>query len=99
VTILKKVKGGWINVQHEDLFYKKEMITQERKSKYKHKVVFSPMQIDDEHSDIQDWCRQMFGPGGRSKKYRWRYGWTEKENVYYFKSSKDAMMFVLRWSS
>jgi hypothetical protein len=32
-------------------------------------------------------------------KLRWRYGWTEKSNVYYFKNSKDAMMFALRWSS
>lgn len=75
------------------------MITVERKSKYKHKVIFSPMQIDDEHSDIQDWCNKTFGPGGRSKKLRWRYGWTEKSNVYYFKNSKDAMMFALRWSA
>jgi len=75
------------------------MITQQRKSKYKHKVIFSPAQIDDEHCEIQEWCAEMFGPGGRSKKLRWRYGWTEKENVYYFKSSKDAMMFTLRWSN
>ena len=74
------------------------MITQERKSKYKHKVIFSPAMMDDEHSDIHDWCISSFGPGGRSKKLRWRYGWTEKENVYYFKSSKDAMLFTLRWS-
>ena len=72
------------------------MITQQRKSKYKHKVMFSPMQAN--HHDIHEWCEQSFGPGGRSKKLRWRYGWTEKENVYYFKSSKDAMLFTLRWS-
>jgi len=91
---LRAVKGGWINVDLEG----QTMVTQERKSKYKHKVIFSPMQIDDEHCEIQEWCTQMFGPGGRSKKLRWRYGWTEKANIYYFKSGKDAMMFTLRWS-
>jgi hypothetical protein len=96
---LRAVKGGWINTDFENEYpVVNPMITQERKSKYKHKVMFSPMQIDDEHSDIQDWCTQMFGPGGRSKKLRWRYGWTEKANVYYFKSSKDAMLFTLKWS-
>lgn len=74
------------------------MITTERKSKYKHKVLFSPAQAISEHEKIQEWCTRSFGPGGRSKKLRWRYGWTEKENVYYFKSSKDAMLFTLRWS-
>lgn len=74
------------------------MITQERKSKYKHVVKFSPARVDDEHCELRDWCAKHFGPGGRSKRYRWRYGWTDSENVYYFKNSKDAMMFVLRWS-
>jgi len=74
------------------------MITQERKSKYKYKVIFSPAQIDDEHCEIKEWCTTNFGPGGRSKKYRWRYGWTNTDNIYYFKSGKDAMMFALRWS-
>lgn len=75
------------------------MITTQRKSKYKYKIIFSPMQIDDEHSDRKEWCTQMFGPGGRSRKYRWRYGWTDNDDVYYFKSDKDAMMFLLRWGS
>jgi hypothetical protein len=98
MTILKKVKGGWINVNHEDLYYQKAtMITQERKSKYKHKVMFSGQMVA-KHSDIQEWCKQSFGPGGRSKKLRWRFGWTDKNDTYYFKSSKDAMLFTLRWS-
>lgn len=75
------------------------MITQERKSKYKHKVIVSPGWAIGEHAHMKEWCEQSFGPGGRSKKLRWRFGWTEKEEVYYFKSSKDAMMFTLRWSS
>lgn len=72
------------------------MISATRKSKYKHKVVFSPAEKDVEHSKIQEWCTESFGPGGRSKKLRWRYGWTEKTNVYYFKSGKDALIFTLR---
>lgn len=73
------------------------MITQERKSKYKHKVTFNGSSIK-QHSDIKEWCEQTFGPGGRSKKLRWRFGWTDKVDTYYFKNSKDAMMFTLRWS-
>ena len=74
------------------------MVITERKSKYKHKVVFTPAQIDDEHSSIRDWCTECFGPGGRNKKLRWRYGWTNDSNVYYFKYSKDLTMFLLRWT-
>lgn len=77
------------------------MITQERKSKYKHKVTVPhpPVWGERTDNDMRDWCSKNFGPGGRSKKYRWRYGWTTKETTFYFKSSKDSMMFVLRWSS
>lgn len=74
------------------------MIIQERKSKYKHKVVFTPARAISEEVVKRQWCEKTFGPGGRSKKLRWRYGWTDKENVYYFKSSKDAMLFSLRFS-
>lgn len=75
------------------------MITVERKSKYKHKIIISPSLAGSEHEEIQQWCEQSFGPGGRSKKLRWRFGWTDKTDTYYFKSGKDAMMFTLRWSS
>lgn len=92
---LKAVNGGWINV---DFAQETRMITQERKSKYKHKVI-CPMHLDSEQLEMKTWCEQSFGPGGRSKKLRWRYGWTEKEDVFYFKSGKDAMLFTLRWSS
>lgn len=99
MTILKKVKGGWVNINHEDLYYQEtKMITQERKSKYKHKVMFTGQSIK-RHDEIMEWCNQSFGPGGRSKKLRWRFGWTDKTDTYYFKSSKDAMMFTLRWAS
>ncbi len=73
------------------------MITQERKSKYKHKVMFDS-RSNNRHTEIQTWCLERFGPGGRSKKFRWRMGWTDKVDTYYFKSSKDAMLFSLRWS-
>ncbi len=97
---LRAVPGGWINTDFENEYQiVNTMITQERKSKYKHKIVFSPRWAASEHAEIRQWCEQMFGPGGRSRKLRWRYGWTDTDNVYYFKSSKDAMMFTLRWSS
>lgn len=75
-----------------------QLIIQERKSKYKHKVVFTPARASSEQTEIKQWCEKTFGPGGRSRKYRWRYGWTDTENVYYFKSGKDAMLFSLRFS-
>lgn len=99
---LKAVNGGWVNPRFEqeyEVFWGTHMITQERKSKYKHKVMFSPAWATEHHSDIQKWCEDSFGPGGRSKKLRWRFGWTDKNDTYYFKSSKDAMLFTLRWSS
>lgn len=74
------------------------MITQERKSKYKHKVMISPGWAIGEHAQMKQWCEDTFGPGGRSKKLRWRFGWTDSVDTYYFKNSKDAMMFTLRWS-
>jgi len=75
------------------------MITQERKSKYKHKITITPAPSSEyRHDDVRAWCEQRFGAGGRSKKLRWRFGWTDKSDTYYFKSSKDAMMFTLRWS-
>lgn len=72
------------------------MITQERKSKYKHKITMTPGWAGSEHREIKEWCEKMYGPGGRRN--RWRFGWTDKNDTYYFKSSKDAMMFTLRWS-
>lgn len=75
------------------------MITQERKSKYKHKVMFdSKSQLKHPHHEVKTWCEENFGPGGRSRKLRWRFGWTDKTDTYYFKSGKDAMLFTLRWS-
>ena len=100
MTILKKVKGGWVNIQHEDLFYKKDtqMITQERKSKYKHKITM-PANWANGNEEMRDWCIQNFGPGGRSRHLRWRYGWLDNDVTFYFRRSKDAMLFTLRWSS
>jgi len=96
---LKAVNGGWINVDFENEYQivKLTMITQERKSKYKHKITM-PANWDNGHDEMRDWCTQMFGPGGRSRHLRWRYGWTDNNNTFYFKSGKDAMLFTLRWS-
>ena len=73
------------------------MIITERKSKYKHKVIFEPRWANSEHRPIQEWCEKTFGPGGR--KNRWRFGWTDVNSTYYFKNSKDATIFLLRWSN
>jgi hypothetical protein len=47
--------------------------------------------------DLIDWCTEHFGPGGRNKKFRWRYGWTNNFH-YYFRSEQDALLFTLRWA-
>lgn len=73
------------------------MIIQERKSKYKHKISFTS-EVKVRQSEVREWCEKTFGPGGRSRKFRWRMGWTDKTDTYYFKSGKDAMLFSLRWS-
>ena len=73
------------------------MISQERKSKYKHKITM-PSNWDNGHNEMRDWCTQNFGPGGRSRHLRWRYGWLDNDITFYFRSGKDAMMFTLRWS-
>jgi hypothetical protein len=72
------------------------MLVQERKSKYKHKITMTPSLATSEHQEMRDWCEKTYGPGGRRN--RWRFGWTDKSDTYYFKSGKDAMLFTLRWS-
>lgn len=92
---LKAVKGGWINTDFENMESERpHMITTERKSKYKHKITVHGSKH--EH-DMREWCESSYGPGGR--KMRWRFGWTQKDSTFFFRSSKDAMMFTLRWSS
>jgi hypothetical protein len=73
------------------------MLVQERESKYKHKVTFTG-NTGLSHHEIKEWCEKTYGPGGRSKYLRWRFGWTDEKDTYYFKSGKDAMLFTLRWS-
>jgi hypothetical protein len=77
------------------------MIVQERKSKYKHKIIFPRKDADwtqpkvDE--EMRKWCENLYGPSGR--KNRWRFGWTQYDATFYFRSPKDAMMFTMRWAS
>lgn len=75
------------------------MIVAERKSKYKTKVTFEPSWAIGEHAKIKEWCEERFGPSGRGKHLRWRFGWTDRCDTYYFKHQKDATMFMLRWSN
>jgi hypothetical protein len=102
---LKAVKGGWIDVdleaEYEARFGKIPMIkATERKSKYKHKVVMNyeyNKKREKEMTEIHQWCEKCFGPGGRSKKFRWRRGWINDEITFYFKDDKDVTMFMLKW--
>lgn len=74
-----------------------------RKSKHEFKVSlgdtglvpYTPMQLH----EVLEWCQKNFGKGGRSKKYKWRYGWIHRDkDTFYFRQEKDALYFVLRWT-
>lgn len=97
---LQAVKGGWINTnfdkEYPATYTDTRMITTERKSKYKHKITVPKATINRE-DEMRSWCETSYGPGGR--KERWRFGWIQNDSTFYFRSGKDAMMFVLRWSS
>ena len=72
------------------------MIT--RKSKHEYRVSLKGLATTDLH-ETRDWCSNILGPGGRNKKCKWRYGWTQhNDDMFYFKTEKDALHFVLRWS-
>lgn len=99
---LQAVPGGWVNTDFNTTQTRFNMITQERKSKYKHKITMTRQTPNDwsapkVNAEIIAWCEQSYGPGGR--KHRWRFGWTDKHSTFYFRSPKDAMMFTLRWAS
>jgi len=72
-----------------------------RKSKHEYQVnmgIRSPY-TPEELKETIDWCTEIFGPSGRNKKLRWRYGWTERnEDKFYFRHEKDALFFFLKWA-
>lgn len=74
------------------------MIT--RKNKHEYRVCLGDTQFSLLHlGEIIEWCTMRFGPGGRDKKCRWRYGWVNLErNTFYFRHEKDALFFALSWS-
>jgi hypothetical protein len=75
----------------------RKIMVSERKSKYKYKITV-PASRDTNNREMRDWCTQTFGPGGRHKALRWRFGWTGVDDTFYFKNGKDVSMFLLRWS-
>ena len=49
--------------------------------------------------EVREWCTEVFGPGGRNPKYKWRYGWVyRQQDTFHFRDEKDALFFMLRWS-
>lgn len=69
-----------------------------RKSKHEFRVTLTGLMTNDRH-ETKEWCTTTLGPGGRNKKCKWRYGWTQTTNdIFYFKSEKDALHFALRWA-
>jgi len=77
------------------------MIVRKNKNEYRvelGKVLSYPYTLDDINS-IMEWCKDNFGFSGTGKNNKWRYGWVQGASDYfYFKSEKDALYFVLRWS-
>lgn len=69
------------------------MIVTERKSKYKTKITLDAKR---DTSVIIDWCNEQFGPSGR--KNRWRFGWIEDKDTFYFRSPADALLFTIKWA-
>lgn len=58
-------------------------------------VPYTPEQL----RQVREWCTEVFGPGGRNSKCKWRYGWVNREtDTFYFRNEKDALFFALRWS-
>ena len=69
-----------------------------RKSKHEFRVVLTEKSTTDVRN-MRDWCSETFGNGGRNPKYRWRYGWLQDyDDVFYFRSERDALYFDLRWA-
>lgn len=66
-----------------------------KKELWPSKIVI-PMTIDRvEHYKIEEWLGENMGPF----KGRWNQVPTHHSVDYYFRNSKDATMFTLRWSS
>lgn len=75
----------------------------ERKSKHEFRVKLGDTSIVPYTAqglrEVIEWCTEIYGPGGRNKKYKWRYGWVHRDkDVFYFREEKDAFFFTLRWS-
>jgi hypothetical protein len=71
-----------------------------RKSKHEYRVSLGNTSLAS-HEQLHEaikWCREIYGPGGRNTKHKWRYGWVNREkNLFYFRSEQDALFFTLRW--
>ena len=70
----------------------------QRKSKYEYLVSLPASKTNKEGLDeLKTWCYDFFGPGGRQKDHRWRYGWVrDVSDNFYFRSRDDAVMFAMR---
>jgi hypothetical protein len=68
------------------------MIVTERKSKYKTKITLDSKNT----ANIRNWCEEQFGPSGRRN--RWRFGWTQDQDTFYFRCPADALLFTIKWA-
>jgi hypothetical protein len=69
-----------------------------RKSKHEWQVAIPREKYtNDDIRDIQAWCILKFGNAGKKRDYRWRFGWIDNNDVFYFREQADAAMFLLVW--
>jgi hypothetical protein len=73
-----------------------------RKSKHEYRVSLGDTSLvpytPEQLNEVLEWCKEIYGPGGRNSKYKWRYGWVHRvEDFFYFRDEKDALFFMLRW--
>ncbi len=52
-------------------------------------VVYDVIEIEGDAVPAKEWCHLTFGPAGKR--------WFFLNNRFYFKQSKDALLFELRW--
>ena len=74
-----------------------------RKSKHEFRISMGDTSLvpytANDLQEVRDWCTEIFGPGGRNNKCKWRYGWVHRDkDTFYFKNPEDAVLFALRWA-
>ena len=67
-----------------------------RPQDFEHRVEIEPIMTKHNEDAIQEWCRRHLGRYGET--YFTYYSETNHKIIVYFKDSKDAVWFALRWA-